>query len=605
MTTALEPLDYIIIASYMVFAISIGMILSKKASKSSENFFLGGRNMPWWLIGISMIATSYASDTPLAITEMVREHGLQRIWWFLCGCVGLVTGTFLFSRLWRRAEITTDAEFYELRYSGKSAAFLRGFQAVWKGTLRNFVTMAFVTLAMSSIITTLMDVNRWVAIGVCVAVALIYATSSGFYGVVVTDFVQFFIAIGGMVYLAVIAWTRVGGYDVISQKVAEASGYGEKTLDLFPDFSHFNLDMLALLIFLGILWWSDSGDYTMQRISSCKNEKHSILATLVFAVFQTSRVWIWAGVALVSIVLFPQLGHTVHGDTQAYPMVMNAYLGPGVKGLLVTAFLAAYMSTIDTHLNWGASYIMTDVYRRFIKKEATERHYMRVTRIVVVLLMLGAAALVPLIKSVTAAWEFLALLAVGGGLIVFFRWFWWRISAFTELAILCCGGLLAVTNLLMNRLCPEFMLFGMQWGEMRFEVKLALFAAINLPVALIVTYLTPPVDTEKLEQFYRRVRPGGAWSVVSKDARSLPGKALGVSTLIDCVGGIMLTFGISLGIGYTLLQNFVMAGCCFAAAVLGGIWVYFWFTKEAENLKKYRKLMEQRAENATTEEQGA
>ena len=602
MTPTLELLDYLIIGGYMVFAIGVGIVLSRKASESSENFFLGGRNMPWWLIGISMIATSYASDTPLAITEMVRQHGLQRIWWFLSGCMVLITGTFLFSRLWRRAEITTDVEFYELRYSGKSAAFLRAFQAIWKGTLRNFITMAFVTLAMSSIITTLTDVNKWVAIAVCITVALIYATSSGFYGVVVTDFVQFFIAIGGMVYLAVVSWNRVGGYEVISQKISEATGYGPETLELFPDFSTFNMDMLALFIFLGVLWWNDAGDYTMQRISSCKNEKHSILATLFFAVFQTSRAWIWAGVALVSIVLFPNLTHTVHGDTQAYPMVMNAYLGPGMKGLLVTAFLAAYMSTIDTHLNWGASYIMTDVYRRFMKPEATEKHYMRVTRIVVVLLMLGAAALVPFIKSVTAAWEFLALLSVGHGLVVFFRWFWWRISAFTEIAIMVCGALLALTNQIMNNVCPHWILWGMEWGTMRFEVKLALFAAINLPVALIVTYMTPPVDTERLESFYRRVRPGGWWGAVSKEARALPGKALGASTLIDCVGGISLTFGMSLGIGYTLLQNYLAAVCCFGAAVAGGIWVYFWFMREAEALKKYRQQMEAAAKSADKQE---
>jgi solute:Na+ symporter, SSS family len=586
----LQTIDYAIIGTYMVFALGVGFVLSRKASESSENYFLGGRNMPWWLIGISMIATSYASDTPLAITEMVREHGLQRIWWFLSGCLVLITGTFLFARLWRRAEITTDVEFYELRYSGRSAAFLRGFQAVWKGVVRNFVTMAFVTLAMTSIITTLTDVNRWVAITVCISVALVYATSSGFYGVVVTDFVQFFIAIGGMVYLAVVAWTRVGGFDVISERITQMPGYGEQTLKILPDFGHFNLDMLALVIFVTLLWWNDAGDYTMQRISSCKNEKHSILATLFFAVFQTSRVWIWAGVALVSIVLFPDLTGAPMGDTQAYPMVMNMYLAPGMKGVLVTAFLAAYMSTIDTHLNWGASYIMTDIYRRFVKKEASEKHYMRVTRIVVVLLMLGAAALVPLLTSVTAAWEFLALLSAGSGLIVFFRWFWWRINAFTEIAALSAGALTAAINLTITALAPDWELFGMPWATMRFEIKLAMFTGVVIPVSLLVTYLTPPVDPERLESFYRRVRPGGFWGAVSKEARALPGKALGVRTLADFVGGVMLTFGISLGIGYTLLQRYAVGAGCFLAAVAGGIWVYYWFMKEAAELRRYVAL---------------
>ena len=587
MEPTMTLLDYAVVAAYMVFALGVGLVLSRRASKDSESYFLGGRKFPWWLIGISMVATSYASDTPLAVTEMIRQHGLQRIWWFLAGCLVLVTGTFLFARLWRRAELTTDVEFYELRYSGRPAAFLRAFQALWKGTVRNFVTMAFVTLAMSSIITTLMDVNRWAAIGVCIVIALVYATSSGFYGVVITDLVQFFIAIGGMLYLAIIAWTEIGGFDVISKTVSETTGYGAGTLELFPDFSTFSMDLGALFIFIGLLWWNDAGDYTMQRISACKNEKHSILATLFFAVFQTSRVWIWAGVALVSIVLFPDLSDTPLGDTQAYPMVMNAYLVPGVKGLLVTAFLAAYMSTIDTHLNWGASYIMTDVYRRFVKKDETERHYMRVTKIVVVFMMLGAAALVPLINSVTAAWEFLALLSAGSGLISFWRWFWWRINAFTEISALVCSALLAAVNLILSAAAPDLNLWGIPWIELRFEFKLAMFTAVVIPVSLVVTYLTPRVSIEQLEAFYRKVRPGGFWSILPAEVRKLPGKALGLRTLVDCVGGIMLTFGISLGIGYTLLQKFGLATAYFLAAVAGGIWVYFWFQREAAILARY------------------
>ncbi len=518
---------------------------------------------------------------------MIRQHGLQRIWWFLAGCLVLVTGTFLFARLWRRAELTTDVEFYELRYSGRPAAFLRAFQALWKGTVRNFVTMAFVTLAMSSIITTLMDVNRWVAIGVCIVIALVYATSSGFYGVVVTDLVQFFIAIGGMLYLAIVAWTEIGGFDVISKTISETTGYGAGTLELFPDFSTINMDLGALFIFIGLLWWNDAGDYTMQRISACKNEKHSILATLFFAVFQTSRVWTWAGVALVSIVLFPDLSDTPLGDTQAYPMVMNAYLVPGVKGLLVTAFLAAYMSTIDTHLNWRASYIMTDVYRRFVKREETERHYMRVTKIVVVLMMLGAASLVPLINSVTAAWEFLALLSAGSGLISFWRWFWWRINAFTEISALVCSALLALANLILNAVASDLDVWGIPWGELRFEFKLAMFTAIVIPVSLLVTFLTPRVSPERLEAFYRKVRPGGFWGILPPEVRKLPGKALGLRTIADCIGGILLTFGISLGIGYTLLQKYGLAAAYFLAAVAAGIWVYFWFQREAAILARY------------------
>jgi len=334
------------------------------------------------------------------------------------------------------------------------------------------------------------------------------------------------------------------------------------------------------------MWWNDSGGYHMQRMSSCKDERHSVLATLFFAVFQTSRAWLWIGVGLVSIVLFPELGHTQYGDTQAYPMVMNTYLFPGLKGILVTAFLAAYMSTIDTHLNWGASYLMTDVYRRFIKKEATEKHYMLVTKAVVIVMMVCAAALVPLMKSVTAAWEFLALLLAGGGIIAFLRWFWWRISAYTEITALATAAILSIGNMLLTSFAPEFEMFGIPWGEMRFELKVTMFIAIVIPVSFLVTFLTPPVATDKLEEFYRRCRPGGAWGVINPEVKNLPGKVLSARTILDFFGGLMLTFGVSLGIGYTLFQNYAVAACCFGAAVAGGTWVYHWFQREVQYMQK-------------------
>ena len=586
MRPTLELADYLVIVAYMLFALGVGVVLSRKASESSDNYFLGGRNMPWWLIGISMVATSYASDTPLVITEMVRAHGVQRIWWFLCGCLVLIVGTFLFSRLWRRAEVTTDAEFYELRYEGRSAIFLRGFRAAFAGVIQNLITMAWVILAMTSIITTLTDFNTWIAIGLCVSVALVYATFSGFYGVVVTDFVQFFIALGSMIYLAFLAVWKIGGLGVLAERVAATEGYGPETLAIFPDFSHFNLDLLALFIFVGVLWWNDANGYNMQRMSACKDERHSMLATLFYAVFQTSRAWIWVVVALVSIVLFPDLSKTGYSDTQAYPLIMNTYLGPGVKGVLVTAFLAAFMSTIDTHLNWGSSYIMTDVYRRFIKPEASERHYMLVTKLVVVGLMLGAAAIVPLMTSVTAAWEFMALMGVGGGIIMFSRWFWWRISAYTEITALALGLTLGLINLVL----PEsFELFGSPWSAMRFEIKIALFTAIVVPVSLVVTFLTPPVSKEHLERFYEKIRPGGYWGIVSPELRALPGKVASARTVLDVVAGIFLCFGISLGIGYSLFLDPIKAAFCFGLAAVGAIWVYRWYRREVEELRRARK----------------
>jgi SSS family solute:Na+ symporter len=582
MNPTLTTLDYGIIVGYMVFAIAVGLILTRKASESSENYFLGGRNLPWWLVGISMIASSYASDTPLVVTEMIRQHGLQRLWWFLSGCIGISTAIFLFARLWRRAEITTDAELYEMRYAGRSAAFLRGFKACFDGIIHNFLIIAWVTLAMSSIIATMTPFDRWTAIGICVVVAVSYSVLSGFYGVVVTDFVQFFIAVFGMAALAMIAWNEVGGLPVILQEVSNAEGHGPETFNLLPDFSTLDADVFALLIFVFVLWWNDSGGYHMQRMSSCKNEKHAVLAIVFFGVFQTSRAWLWVGVALVSIVLFPDLSHTQFGDTQAFPMVMNTYLVPGMKGILVTAFLAAYMSTIDTHLNWGASYIMTDIYRRFLKPAATEKHYIRVTKVVVVLLMLMAMLIVPLLSSVTMAWELLALLVTPNKIICFVRWFWWRINAFTEITALVCSLIFGVVNLVLTSAWPQMALFGTTWGELAFTFKLTICIGFALPMALVATFLTPPVPREKLESFYRKVRPGGAWGVLDSKVRELPGKAASSRTVLDFFGGIALTFGISMTIGQLMFQQYTAAAVSAAIAAMGGLWVYHWYQREVK-----------------------
>jgi solute:Na+ symporter, SSS family len=580
MTPNLATMDYAIILAYMAFALGVGIVLTRKASESSENYFLGGRNLPWWLVGISMIASSYASDTPLVVTEMIRQYGLQRVWWFLSGCIGISTGIFLFARLWRRAEITTDAELYEMRYAGRPAAFLRGFKACFDGLVHNFLIIAWVTLAMSSIISTMTPFNRWTAIAICVVVAVSYAVLSGFYGVVVTDFIQFFIAVFGMAALAYIAWTRVGGLEVIMQEVSAAPGYGPDTLNLLPDLSTFSMDLVALLVFVLLLWWNDSGGYHMQRMSSCKDERHAVLAMMFFGIFQTSRAWLWVGVALVSIVLFPDLSRTQFGDTQAYPMVMNTYLAPGLKGVLVTAFLAAYMSTIDTHLNWGASYLMTDVYRRFIKPVASEKHYIRVTKVVVVVMMLAAVCIVPLLKSVTMAWELLALLLTPNKILSFARWFWWRINAFTEISALICASIIAVGHMIISGYFPDAQLFGLPLGELRFSLKLCLSLGVTLPVALAVTLLTPPVPSDRLEAFYRKVRPGGFWSVLDPEVRELPGKAASLRTLADFFGGIALTFGISMFVGHMMLQRYAVAAASAGIAMLGAAWVYRWYQRE-------------------------
>jgi len=574
-------LDYGIIVAYLLFSLIIGIVYSRKASQSPEHYFLGGRSLPWWMISISLMATSFASDTPLVVTEITRQFGLQRMWWVFAAVLTLIVGIFLFSRLWRRSAIITDAEFYELRYDGNAAAFLRGFRAFYSGIIQNLIIIAWVTFAMSNIITIMTPLNKVWAVGTCIVVALIYTVFSGFYGVVITDVVQFFIASGSMIILAFIAVYKAGGLHTVLTTIAATPGY-EKTLSIFPNFKHFDLDMLKLMIYVLVLWWADAGGYNMQRISGCRNERHAVLATLFYAIFQSIRPWMWIPVALVSIVLFPRLTGT-QTATQAYPLVANIYLGIGLKGLLVSGFLAAFMSTITTQLNWGASYIMTDVYKRFIRKDASHRQYMIVTRIVVVVLMAGAAGIVPLLKSVTAAWEFLAFLTVGSGIISVARWFWWRINAYTEITALALGLVAGLSNPFISN---SVVVFGYPWQEMPFEVKIALFTGIIIPISILVTFLTPAVSKEKLEAFYRRVRPGGFWGIVSKEVRNLPGKTLNAGIFIDVIGGILLCYGLSLSIGYSILLKFTKASICFALATLGAIIVYRWFKKEVKVLQE-------------------
>jgi SSS family solute:Na+ symporter len=586
----MATIDYVIVVGYMLFALLVGVFLSKRASKNSESYFLGGRSLPWWMIGVSMVATSFASDTPLVTTEMVRIDGLQKLWWVLISVMALIVGIFLFSRLWRRANITTDAEFYELRYEGKSAAFLRAFRAFFSGIVQNLLTMGWVILGMSTVITILTGVPKVPAVAVCVVVALTYATFSGFYGVVVTDFVQFFIATFSMIALAVISVVKLGGLDNILSTIASQPGFNPNTLTIFPDLTQLNSDTIRLLIFVFVFWWNDANGYNMQRMSACRNERDSVFATLFYAIFQTIRPWMWVVVGLASMVLFP----TLKDHTAAYPMVMDKFLGPGLRGLLVTAFLAAFMSTIDTQLNWGASYLMIDVYQRFIKKQASQKHYMVVTKIIVVMLMLTGAAIVPLMTSVLAAMEFLTLLMIGGGIFTVLRWFWWRINAYTEITALVLGLVIGILNtgiLFIAKYQWQFMPdcinnFAIFWkDDLMFEIKIAILTAIVIPISLIVTFMTPPVSKEKLEKFYRKVRPGGFWSVLDKDVRNLPGKVINLSTIIDVLGGMMLCYGLSLAIGFSIIMKFTNAAVCLLLAIIGAFIVARWFKKEVHTLK--------------------
>jgi solute:Na+ symporter, SSS family len=453
---------------------------------------------------------------------------------------------------------------------------LRGFKAIYFAVIFNFLVMGWVIRAMAAVVTTMMPINQWVAIIACIIVALIYAVLSGFYGVVATDMVQFVIAIGGSIYLAVIAVSKIGGVEVLKEKIMANPEQGERIFDLFPPLSgEIGGPFVGFLLFMLVMWWahpySDGGGYIIQRMSSCKNEKHSLLATLYFAVLNMVRGWPWIMVALVSLVLFPDLSGTEAGDTGAYPLVMNTYLGVGFKGLLVTSFLAAFMSTIDTHLNWGASYIMTDVYQRFIKKDGTQQHYMRVTKVVVVLLMVGAGVVAAMLTSISAAWEFAFLMGSGLGLVLVLRWFWWRITAISEIVALGSSAFLAFLNLILTIMAPDMEFLGFTLATMPLHIKAFLIIPLTIVAWVTATFLTRPTPTATLIEFYKRVSPGGAWSVLPDDIRKAGNPVLNGGFFWDWLGGLALAFGLTFGIGALIFQNWLPALLYVAMATAGSL----------------------------------
>ncbi|MEE8436755.1 MAG: sodium:solute symporter family protein, partial [Candidatus Neomarinimicrobiota bacterium] len=542
----LQIIDWLIIIAYIVFSISVGIYFTKRAGSSTEEFFLSGRTLPWWVVGTSMVATTFAADTPLAITEFVRGPGIWQNWFWWNILLSGLLGVFLFSRLWRRAEVLTDNELLEIRYGGKPAAFLRIFKAGYFAILYNFIVMGWVINAMASVAAVMLNIDRWTAVWACVIIALLYALLSGFWGVVVTDLVQFAIAMFGSIILAVIAVNAVGGMDVVLAKLGELKGSGlvhENTLKFIPPVPDAGFTSRAFwespfskfLVFLSVMWWShhgtDGGGYIIQRMSSAKNERHALLATLWFnTAHYALRVWPWIVVAMVSIVVFPDISGSELGEKAAYPLVMQKFLGPGLKGLLVVSFLAAFMSTIDTHLNWGASYLINDVYKRFIKKEDTfankkqaQRHYVLISRLITIFLMVGAAFVALKMQSISKAWEFIFAMGAGIGAVLILRWFWWRINAWTEISALITSitvtiGLEAIAAFQIKA-GEVYTLFGkapVLFGfPLQVHHKLLIIVPISIIVWLLVTFLTKPEPDLVLRQFYERVQPGGWWGRIS------------------------------------------------------------------------------------------
>ena len=563
----LSPIDGVIIISYILFALGLGIYYSKRAGRDINEFFVSGRNLPWWLAGTSMVATTFAADTPLAVTGLVVKDGIAGNWlWWNMVLSGMLA-TFLFSRLWRRAEIITDVELTELRYAGKSASLLRGFRALYIGLPINCITMGWVILAMQKIIVLTFNLpdtgtSKVLVVLVCMLIAGIYCALSGFWGVVITDLVQFGMAMIGSIVLAVIAVTKIGGIGVLKTKLTEMHGASHSILNFFPDFGAGEMAILTFGVYLGVQWWAangaDGGGYIAQRMFAAKDERNTLLATLWFNIAHyTLRPWPWILVALVSMVVYPNLSDPEAG----YPKLMLEYLPPGLLGLMLTAFLAAFMSTIDTHLNWGASYLVNDFYKRFFKPEADDRHYVVASRISVVLIMLVAGVTSLFMDSIAGAWKFLIALNAGIGLVQILRWYWWRINAWSEIAAM-------VTSAVVSTI-----VFTLPQTKDNFAYQMLIIVPISTLTWLVTTLVTSPVSEERLIAFYQRIRPnGGWWGRIPSLANVQPIGESSMPALLNWVLGSAFVYCTLFGFG-KLLLGFYGVGVLFLliALITGGL----------------------------------
>jgi SSS family solute:Na+ symporter len=577
---ALTWLDWFWIALYFALNAAVGFYYRARAGKSVDEFFLSGRNVPWWLAGTSMVATTFAADTPLAVTGMVARGGIAGnwLWWsFVAG--GMLT-VFFYARLWRRSGVMTDIEFAEIRYSGRPAAFLRGFRALYLGIPVNCIVLGWVNLAMVKILMLALGVTRVGALAIVlglIAITSFISALSGLWGVLVTDLLQFVVKMTMVIVLAVAAVHAVGGMEALKTKLGAIDqargGHAGSVLSFIPDLTSPWMPMMTFFVYISLNWWASwypgaepgGGGYIAQRMFSAKDEKNSLLATLWFNIANYAlRPWPWILVALVSLVVFPGLQDPESG----YVRVMIAFLPPSLRGVMLAAFAAAYMSTIATQLNWGASYIVNDFYRRFVRKKADDRHYVWVSRWTTVLLTVLSAVVTFYLGSIGGAWKMLLATGAGTGSVLLLRWYWWRINAWSEISAMIAA---AITSLALQ----------MAWGldtdkPIDFAWIMILTVSITTVVWVAVTFLTRPETKDTLVSFYRRVRPGRAgWRPVSEMAPEVVSAGGGWFDALDWICGCALIYGALFGVGKLLLGETGLGFGLLAMGAAGGavIWV--------------------------------
>lgn len=584
----LSNLDWVIIGCFLLLSLILGLLVMKRAGKNPKEYFAGGKNLPWWLLGISMVATTFSTDTPNLVTDIVRTNGVSGNWiWFAFLLTGMVT-VYIYARLWKRSGVLTDMEFYEMRYSGKSAAFLRGFRALYLGFFFNIIIMATVTLAAIKIGNILMGLKPWETVIFSGIIILIYSSLGGLRGVLLTDFFQFFLAMSGSIYLMFYSVGKAGGLQKIigNEKIISK-------LSLLPDFTDTGTVMAIFIIPLAVQWWSvwypgsepGGGGYIAQRMFAAKDEKNALNATLLFNITHYAiRPWPWIITALASIVVFPDLASlsrafphissSILRNDIAYP-AMITFLPPGILGLVLASLIAAYMSTISTHLNWGSSYMVNDFYKRFINKKASEKLQVRVGRLSTVFLMIIAGIVALFLENALQAFNIILQIGAGTGLLFLLRWFWWRINAISEITAMLSSLIVAIYFELIHK--------RLGFPPIETWVKLIIGIAITTFLWVFVSLITKPSDEEKLVGFYRKIRPyGPGWNGFIKKMSQKKGEGFRIEKyrgdfiqkLFKIFLGTILVYSFLFSIGFYLEKNTIFSLISTALFIISAVMVF-------------------------------
>lgn len=662
----LTRLDIGIIIFFLLLILGIGLLFASRAGKNIEEYFVSGRSLPWWIAGTSMVATTFAADTPLAVTGIVIRNGIAGNWVWWAYAVGGMLTVFLYARLWRRSRVITDVELIELRYSGPEASFLRGFRALYLAILMNCLIVGWVCNAMIKVLNitlrpdqipalapiimgvtnTLnglfrtswspMVVSNIMMLFVLLGITGLFSIVSGLWGVSITDFIMFWVAMFGCIVLAILALNSVGGMQGLKAGLEETYGSNHDVLKFFPDFFKEKplMPLAAFFVFIGVTWWASwypgaepgGGGYVVQRMASCKDEKHSLLATLWFTIAHYGiRPWPWIIVGLVAAVKFPELLKEGADADSGFPRIMATVLPAGFRGLLLVSFFAAFMSTISTQINWGSSYVVNDFYKRFIKPDATPKHYMRVSRLASFLILLLGTIVSFFITSIAGAWKLMLTIGAGTGLVFMLRWYWWRINAWSEISSMIASLAIALFLiygfifpmdsinyfvLLLSALLIFFtigiiaLVIGAYFPPIKREinvtakvtiavmgllvilyiiypVKLAdyhqilITALSTIAVWVTVTYMTKPVEEKKLIEFYRLIRPGGnLWGPIRAKAPDvIPDRNIHINILCWLLGTVVV-YCFLFGVGHIVLGNGSSGAVLLFFGILAGAGVY-------------------------------